>query len=164
MNGTFKNIPTCGKPRDTGCLVAFSSFDVSAPPPANSLFGLSPDGGPQVVCTNPSTLAGTTNPYGGAYFPVKIFNPLLQPTIQPPDASTPFVLYKDSFNGDCVLQNGYSYLQVAFLGDGGDGRAIPPYRDLAAEGLGFGTHLVDFDIPMTELLATVKLQASAAGL
>ncbi|HLK39569.1 MAG TPA: DUF3089 domain-containing protein [Polyangiaceae bacterium] len=163
VNGTFKNIPTCAKPGDIGCMVAFSSYDVATPPGANALFGASPDGN-QVACTNPSTLAGMSGPYQGSYFPEKINNPLLQPDNQPPDASTPFVLYRNVFQGGCVMKNGRSYLEVTYLGDAGDPRGVPPYTSAGATSTGFGLHLVDYDIPMQELLETVKLQAAAAGL
>ena len=68
VNGTFKNIPTCTKPTDTGCMIAYSSFDVASPPGANSLFGKSPDGN-EVACTNPGPLAGNAGPYHGSLLP-----------------------------------------------------------------------------------------------
>ena len=163
VNGTFKNIPTCSKPGDIGCMVAYSSYDVMTPPGANALFGASPDGN-EVACTNPSTLAGTSGPYHGSYFPEKINNTLLQPDMPPPDASTPYVLYRDVFQGNCVMKNGRSYLEVTYLGDAGDPRGVPPYTSAGATSTGFGLHLVDYNIPMEELLETVKQQATAAGL
>jgi hypothetical protein len=162
-NGTFKNIPTCTKPGDTGCMVAFSSFDVASPPPKNSLFGYSPDGN-QIACTDPATLAGVMGPFQESYFPTKINNSLLQPDNQPPDSGTPFVLYPNAFQGNCVVKNGFSYLEVTYLGDGGAPWGLPPYKAAGVEALGFGLHLVDYDIPMQELLETVKQQAAAAGL
>jgi hypothetical protein len=161
--GTFKNIPVCTSPGSTGCMVAYSSFDVASPPGTNALFGRSPDGN-QVACTSPSTLAGTSGPYAGSYFPRHINNPLLQPDQAPPDAGTPFVLYRDAFQGDCVVKNGFSYLEVTYLGDGGGPWGAPPYKGTLVEAMGFGLHLVDYNIPMQELLETVKAQAAAAGL
>jgi hypothetical protein len=163
VNGTFKNIPTCSKPGDTGCMVAYSTFDVAGPPGANALFGASPDGN-QVACTNPATLAGTTGPFQGSYFPLKVNNPLLQPDVPPPDAGTPFDLYTGDFQGSCVVKNGRSYLEVTYLGAAGDPRGVPPYKNTASASIGFGLHLVDYDLPMQELLETVKQQAAAAGL
>jgi hypothetical protein len=162
--GTFQNIPTCASPGDTGCMVAYSSYDIADPPGANALFGRSPDGN-QVACTNPSTLAGAAGPYDGSYFPTKVYNALLAPDNPPPaNVSTPFVLYRDLFQGDCVIKNGYSYLEITYLGQPGDPRGIPPYKNSASEALGFGLHLVDWNLPLQELMDTVQLQAAAAGL
>jgi len=162
LNGTFKSIPTCTKPTDTGCMVAYSSYDVAAPPGANALFGKSPDGN-EVACTNPGPLAGNAGPYHGSYFPTSINNTLLAPDVPPPlDAGTPFVLYRDMFQGNCVIKNGYSYLEITFLGQPGDPRGVPPYVNSASESIGFGLHLVDYNLPLEELLDIVKQQAAIA--
>ncbi len=161
VNGTFKNIPTCTKPTDTGCMIAFSSFDVASPPGANSLFGKSPDGN-EVACTNPGPLAGNAGPYHGSYFPTSINNPLLGPDNPPPqDAGTPFVLYRDLFQGNCVIKNGFSYLEITYLGQPGDPRGLPPYKNAGSESIGFGLHLVDWNLPLEELMDIVRAQAAA---
>ena len=63
VGGDFKHIPGCVKPKQTGCVMAFSTFD--APVPNNSLFGRpSAVAGPglpttgDVLCTNPAALGG----------------------------------------------------------------------------------------------------------
>jgi hypothetical protein len=162
VNGTFKNIPTCTKPTDIGCMIAYSSYDVASPPGANALFGKSPDGN-EVACTNPGPLVGNSGPYNGSYFPTTINNPLLQPDHLPPqDAGTPFVLYRDMFQGNCVIKNGYSYLEITYLGQPDDPRGIPPYVNTGSESIGFGLHLVDYNLPLDELLQVVKQQAAIA--
>lgn len=160
-NGTFKNIPTCTKPGETGCMIAYSSYDVASPPGANALFGRSANG--EVACTNPGPLAGNSGPYQGTYFPAKINNALLQPDNQPPqDAGTPFLLYRGLFQGNCVIKNGYSYLEVTLLEQPGDPRGIPPYKNAGSESLGFGLHLADYNIPLEDLIDTVTQQAAVA--
>jgi hypothetical protein len=162
INGTFKNIPLCTKATDTGCMIAYSSYDVASPPGANALFGKSPDGN-QVACANPGPIDGKSGPYHGSYFPVTINNPLLQPDVKPPaDAGTPFVLYRDLFHGDCVVKNGYSYLEITYLGQPGDPRGTPPYVNTGSESIGFGLHLVDWNLPLEELMDIVKQQAATA--
>src|SRR5262249_37862178 len=58
--GAFQNVPACRSSKETGCVVAYSSFDTT--PPADSLFGR-PHGTAtdlQVLCVNPvSPKAGT---------------------------------------------------------------------------------------------------------
>ena len=162
VNGTFKNIPTCTKPTDIGCMVAYSSYDVASPPGDNALFGKSPDGN-EVACTNPGPLAGNAGPYHGTYFPTSINNPLLGPDSPPPqDAGTPFVLYRDMFQGACVIKNGSSYLEITYLGQPGDPRGVPPYINSGSESIGFGLHLVDYNLPLEELLDIVRQQAAIA--
>ena len=160
--GTFMNIPTCGTPGETGCVVAYSSFDVTSPPGANTLFGIAPSG-QQTDCTEPGALAGDdAGVYGGSYFPTHIANPLLAPSTSGPDAGTAFVLYRNAFQGQCIAQNGLSYLQITDLVKPGDPRGQPPYRSDSAESLGFGLHLVDWNLPMQELIAIVSQQAAKA--
>ena len=67
VGGTFKHIPACSSPGQTGCVIAYSSFPST--PPADSLFGRPGQGvslqsnqtakaGLQVVCVNPAALSG----------------------------------------------------------------------------------------------------------
>jgi hypothetical protein len=159
VNGTFKNIKTCTKPTDTGCLISYSSYDAAKPPGANALFGKSPDGN-MTACTNPGPLVNNSGPYHGSYFPTTVNNPSFNPDNPPPKVGTPFVLYRDMFQGNCVVKNGYSYLEITFLGKTGDPRGTPPYINSGAESIGFGLHLVDYNLPLTELLEVVKQQAA----
>jgi hypothetical protein len=91
-------------------------------------------------------------------------NPLFVPDNPPPTGiKTPFVLWQDVFQGDCVVNNGYSYLQITFLEDAGDPRGIPPYKNSGAQSLGFGLHLADYNIPLEDLIDLVGKQAASAG-
>ncbi|MGH9919277.1 MAG: DUF3089 domain-containing protein, partial [Nitrososphaerales archaeon] len=67
VGGTFKHIPACTSARQTGCVIAYSSF--GSTPPSNSLFGRPGQGvslqsnqtakrGVRVLCTNPASLVG----------------------------------------------------------------------------------------------------------
>jgi hypothetical protein len=162
VGGTFMNIPTCSSPGETGCVVAYSSFDVKSPPGSNTLFGRA-GAGLQTDCTEPGALAGNdAGVYTGSYFPVTIANPLLRPTSPTPDAGTPFLIYRDAFQGQCINDGGLSYLQITSLLQSSDPRGIPPYESTSAEGLGFGLHLVDWNLPMDELIGIVTKQAATA--
>jgi len=164
-NGTFKNIPTCAQPGDTGCVIAYSSYEDTTPPGANGvtpLFGSSPDGN-QVVCTEPGMLAGNSPPYKGSYFPVHVNNSLLGPdTPAPQDAGTPFVLYRGIFQGSCVNKNGYNYLEIKRLEQAGDPRGVPPYTNAGSISLGFGLHIADYNLPLEDLIDAVTKQAAVA--
>jgi hypothetical protein len=156
------NIPECSSPGQTGCVVAYSSFDVTSPPGSNTLFGKAPSG-QQTDCTEPGALAGNDGGvYGGSYFPTHIANALLRPSTPTPDAGTAFVLYRDAFQGQCINQTGLSYLQITDLVKPGDPRGTPPYQSVSAASLGFGLHLVDWNLPMQELITIVSRQAANA--
>jgi hypothetical protein len=160
--GTFTNIPECSSPGETGCVVAYSSFDVNSPPGSNTLFGIAPSG-QQTDCTEPGALAGNdAGVYGGSYFPTHIANALLAPSTPTPDAGTAFVLYRNAFQGQCVDKSGVSYLQITDLVKRGDPRGEPPYTSVSAASLGFGLHLVDWNLPMQELITIVSRQAATA--
>jgi hypothetical protein len=56
-----------------------------------------------------------------------------------------------------------SYLQITNLVKPGDPRGEPPYQSASAASLGFGLHLVDWNLPMQELITTVSRQAANAA-
>ena len=66
VGGAFKNLPLCRSTTQTGCVIAYTSFRMDSPPPADALFGrigVTSIGGTDpaafnVACTNPAALAG----------------------------------------------------------------------------------------------------------
>lgn len=159
--GSFQKIPTCTRPDQTGCVVAYSSFDTNGPDPT-SIFGMS-QGGKDVACTNPGPLAGNLGPYKGSYFPVHINNPVFRlgspPITVGGDAGAAFLLYRDVFTGNCVAKNGAHYLEIqSSIEDAGDPRGLPPYSSSP----GFGLHVFDWHFPMDDIIDVVSQQAAAA--
>ena len=85
VGGSFQNVPACTSSHQTGCVVAYSTFDQV--PPANTLFGKPGTGvseltgttatdGVKVLCVNPASLAGGSGVLQ-PYFPsLKIVAPL----------------------------------------------------------------------------------------
>src|SRR5688500_4301544 len=61
VGGTV-NIPLCGKPGQIGCVVNFSAFRSTVPPPANTLFGRASDPAMSGSCTNPATFGDGSAP------------------------------------------------------------------------------------------------------
>jgi hypothetical protein len=167
--GTFKAVPGCRFFGQPGCVVAYSSF--LHEPPNPSLFGrpespLSSLGGPtepiehpQVLCVNPTLLA--QGPYAGpafSYYPTfnaygGHFPGLLGAVVQAPKASTPWVATPDEYSARCEARNGASWLQLD-LNRESDAReriveTLPP---------GWGTHLVDVNVALGNLVADVWAQ------
>jgi hypothetical protein len=142
VGGDFTNVPACRKPDQTGCVVAYSSFNALSPPPSNSLFGR---GG--VLCVNPAALAGGPADLRGYY-----------PAGNNPGAAgvtTPYVATKGSIQGECVNQDGASYLQIT---------AAPTIGIPAnISGPQWGLHVIDVNLTQGDLIALVAKQAAAFG-
>lgn len=160
--GTFQNIPLCSAPGDTGCVVHYVSYDADPPPAANAVFGGSPGEGLEIACTNPALLADNPGRFQGAYLRTAFGNPSFAPDDPiPEDITTPFMLYRDTFRGECVKRDGRSYLEISVDPDEGDQRPPPPYQTILIRIIGMGLHLVDYNLPMGDLLKMVRLQAEA---
>jgi hypothetical protein len=54
VGGTFKKTPLCSHPRQTGCVIAYSSFREKNVPPAGAIFGIADQPGMTVGCVNPA--------------------------------------------------------------------------------------------------------------
>jgi hypothetical protein len=149
----FQNVPLCRSPSQKGCVVAYSTFRATAPPPADSLFG-KPRTGPGVVaCTDPAALMGGPV-FQKPYFLVSDgFAKLGAITV-----TTPFVTYPDFLRGECVSKNGFDYLELTILGDPADPRPDDIGGDLTPQ---WGLHLVDVTIAMGDIVSLVGSEAAA---
>jgi hypothetical protein len=172
VGGDFKNIPACQSTEQTGCVVAYSSFD--ATPPINSLFGrvgtslsaqsglgTTPAGNLQVLCTNPASLEGGTGTLS-PYFVTKPFPGVTSTFTTPTTAhlSTPWVSYPDHYTATCETSGGANWLQVTSVTNPGD------HRPVVHQVLGprWGLHLVDINIALGNLVDLVDDQAKAYAL
>jgi hypothetical protein len=164
VGGTFQNIPICTTPGENGCVIAYVSYAADSPPGTAGLFGRGAGDGMQAACVNPATLSGNTGRFKGSYFRKSIANPSFAPnTPLPDDLETPFAVYRDLFKGECVEKDGATYLELTMEPSGDMDARTPPWRNTAVEGIGFGLHLVDFHIPLDDLIDAVQMQAAAAG-
>lgn len=166
VGGDFQNIPVCQAPAQTGCVVAYSSFRSTSPPPANAAFGR-PFGGAEgrAACVNPA------NPAGGPaalhpYFLVEQPEGAVLGAPSPPFAdeartaeiTTPFVTFPDLITAECVTEGEFSYLKLTINGDPADPRVDDIGGDLSPD---WGTHLVDMNVAMGDLVELVRAQAEA---
>ncbi len=167
--GDFAHSPGCSRRGETGCVIAFSTFNET--PPDNSRYGRVGGGdagnafdfpqGPdyEVLCTNPGSLARNrdrplqtlvrTEPYPG------IIGALLLQTYGglPPTADTPWVQPQDHYTGRCVTDNGAN---VLFISPVGDARQLNPSPEP-----GWGLHLTDVNIGLGNLLRVLTAQKRA---
>ena len=151
MGGDFQNIPACRSADQTGCVVAYSSFD--QPPPADATFGragVGPVRGQQdaskveVLCVNPASLSGGTGallPYFGAG----------------PSMPIPWVTYPGLYTAHCESSGGANWLQVDTTSVAGDQRPV------VSQVLGptWGLHHYDVGIALGNLVDLVRQEAAA---
>ncbi len=164
---TFQNVPTCLWSGETGCVVAYSSF--LKEPPEGAFFGRvnSPLLGTpipeeiaktlEVVCTNPSVAFAQTGSGTGLLQPYESTSPFpgdLAPYVKAPSAPTPWVATPLQYSGQCQRSSAATWLQLSDIGGPGD------KREQVEEVLGpdWGTHLVDVNIALGNLVPTVQLK------
>jgi Protein of unknown function (DUF3089) len=155
--GSFRNMPACRRTSQTGCVVAFSTFNQTPPP--NTLFGHPAAPKLRVLCTNPAALRG-----GSAKLdfisPSKEFAPgtLINLGIKLLDfpfplASTTFIESRGAFSGGCANEGGAQFLKVTSE----PGTPVPkPSPDAT-----WGLHLLDANIAQRDLLRLIRAQTKA---
>jgi hypothetical protein len=156
VGGDFQNIPACRARRQTGCVIAFSTFD--APVPPNALFGHA-SAGRDVLCTNPAALRGNGSARLQSIMPTAPFAPgtligaaTLTVGFTLPAASTTWISVNGGYEGQCSSADGAHVLQIEPL------RGAPqlhPTPDAT-----WGLHLVDANIALGNLTALVQQQAN----
>ena len=167
VGGDFQNISVCSSGSQTGCVVAYSSFDGT--PPKDSFFGRADSGlnpfaalggtapGPmQVVCVNPAAPSGGTAELA-PYFPTHGLSTLVSGAIPSAPTGTPFVAIPGEYSAHCVNSGGASWLQVDRTTGSTDLRpTVTP-----ASGPRWGLHTVDVNIALGNLVDLVRSEASS---
>jgi hypothetical protein len=160
--GTFAHMPLCRAATQTGCVVAYSSFRVTAPPAANTLFGRSDDSTLVAVCTNPAALGGgeaALNGYfdaaGGTALPLGPSDPW---TVGGRPIATPMVRVVGLLKAQCRSNAFASYLEVSVQ----RGPDSPASRDIQGDLVEpLGLHLVDMEVAMGNLIDLIGQQAKS---
>jgi Protein of unknown function (DUF3089) len=165
--GSFRNVPVCERQSQTGCVIAFSTYN--EPPPDDTRFGrpgsrvsaaFDHPTGPrlEVICTNPASLRNRrapletllrSEPYPGvlgALLVVMFGGP-------PPFALTPWIEPQDHYTGRCVRANGAHVLMLRPIGNA---RKLNPSPDDT-----WGLHLADVNIGLGDLMDVVPAQTRA---
>ena len=136
-------------------MVSYATFRDTSPPPADSLFGRPRDGEGVAACTNPAALGGgpaELTPYYDSSVQVYA-NPSAAPEI-----TTPFVTFPGLVSAECVVRDGFSYLEITVAGDPDDPRIDDVDGDLTPE---WGLHPVDVHLAMGDLVDLAERQAAA---
>ena len=157
--GDFRHIPACESQKDSGCVIAFSTFN--APVPADARFGratLTPATGLSVLCTNPANLPGGAGQLHTVY-PSAPFAPgtaigigTEAVGIPRPPVTTPWI-QSDAYLGGCSSADDANVLQITPVGGAPTLAAVPDAT--------WGLHLADANIALGNLTNLVAREAKA---
>jgi Protein of unknown function (DUF3089) len=157
VGGDFKKVGACRSKRQTGCVVAFSTFN--ATPPANALFGRSANAKREVLCTNPAALGGGSANLDSVY-PSEPFAPgstigaiTLAVGVPTPQVPGAWREYRGAYRARCSSAGGANALEISPLGGAPTLNPIPDAT--------WGLHLVDANIALGNLADLVRTQAAA---
>jgi hypothetical protein len=153
VGGSFRHIPTCHSPSETGCVIAYSTFP--SEPASDALLGRPGQGvsldsgqgarsGQQVACVNPVSFSSATGDLM-PLMPTSIFNVR--------GVTTPWIAAPFDYTAQCVQSGGASWLQVTRVNSVGDQRPV-----IADEGLMWGYHDYDVNLALGNLVLDVAYQ------
>jgi len=163
--GDFQNIRACRRRGQTGCVVAYSSFDQQPPP--NSVFGRVGGGvsartgegtGLDVLCVNPVAPGGGFGALDTYRRTNVVPGPIGAVSGSAPSAPTPWVRYQRLYSAECQTTNGATWLQITDIGGATDQRVRFQNPIL---GPTWGMHLADVSIALGDLVDLVGSQARA---
>jgi hypothetical protein len=165
VGGDFAHIPLCKSTRQTGCVVAYSSFTTE--PPQNSQFGrttsdagvrlLAPHNqspGIGIACVNPASPAGG-KAFLDPYLPSLVLAFL--PGQSAPKVTTPWVSFPGAYTAQCESSGNATWLQITQIA-GGHRQLLTRLRDPV-----LGLHVLDVNIALGNLVQLVRDEAAAYG-
>ena len=168
VGGDLKTIPLCRKDTQTGCLISYVTFRDTAPPPANSRFGVVPGEGMVAACTNPASLSGSAKAVSDNYLGATgagLASDRQGPwTKDGAPVTTAFVKAPGLISTQCTTSGKFSYLAVTVNADPADPRTDTIVGDVSVLGKilpDWGLHLIDMPVAMGNLVELSNKQAQA---
>ena len=161
VGGTFANIPLCTTAAETGCAIAYRTYAEGFPPENGS--NVQGPEGMDTACTNPAALGGGRAVLRQSYFPTVVNQPLFRLQQPDPRIETPFVLYEGLYTAECVKDDrNRSYLEIGLAHQPGDVRENPiPFGHVVLAPSFLGTHILDYNFTLGDLLTLVDAKAEA---
>jgi Protein of unknown function (DUF3089) len=168
VGGAFQHVPLCRAASQTGCVIAYSSFRSTIPPPANTKFGKVADPNMAAACTNPAALGGgrgdlhaylATN--GGTITATSPPKPWVSPQQK---IETPWVSLPGLLTAQCATNENATYLEVSAHGDPAGRRTDTIEGDVGGSAnpqADWGLHLVDVNLAIGNLVDIVGTQSKA---
>ncbi len=163
IGGDFDRIPGCRSSDETGCAIAFSTFNGPVPPDAvfgrpGGRFGGDPVA-QDVLCTDPTRLRGGAETLrlvvpSEPFAPGTTIGAGTEAVGQPrPEVSTPWIELRNAYAAECADVDDANVLQVTDLPGATHLNPIPNQA--------WGLHLVEANIALGNLVRVVKDQARA---
>jgi hypothetical protein len=162
--GDFSHIPACRSERETGCVVAYSSF--TSKPPQDSQFGrptsdagvrllapIKPSPELRIICVNPAAPAGGKAPLD-PYLPslaLRFLGGRHRLKIK-----TPWVSFPGEYSARCESSGNATWLQVTHVGSHDRRPQLTKAGDAA-----LGLHVLDVNVALGNLVRLVRDQAAA---
>ena len=151
VGGMLKTIPLCRAEDQLGCVINYSTFRDTNPPPPESRFGRGRDG-MRAACTNPANLAGGKT----------------QPAWTTPatEIKTPLVKVPGLVTTECVSSGDFTWLAMHVNAEPTDPRTDALAGEIirpTGPDWSWGLHLIDVDHSMGDLMRIVRKQAVAYG-
>jgi pimeloyl-ACP methyl ester carboxylesterase len=169
VGGTFKQLPTCTKDDELGCVIVYASFRSNLPPPDDSYFALSSDDKQEALCTNPAALGGGSaelHSYLSNKGPGTSAQAMGDWVKDGPAIETPFVSVPGLLTGACKADKSGSFLEITVKGNPDDPRTDDIVGDVYTNNevsKPWGLHLIDANLTMGNLLDLVHKQSEAYG-
>ncbi|MBM4184241.1 MAG: DUF3089 domain-containing protein [Gemmatimonadetes bacterium] len=163
VGGAFQRVPLCCSTTQTGCVVAYSAFRSTAPPPGGTLFGRVADPSMAAACTNPAALEGGSGELhaylsGPGFTIVSGRGGGSAWTSSSAQVTTPFVSVPGLLTARCTSNEFATYLEITVHGDPADPRVDDIRGDLTPP---WGLHLVDANLAMGNLVDLVRTQSAS---
>ena len=164
----LKQTPVCRSAGQTNCVIAWTSFRETTPPPANSRFGRVPNTAQESICANPAALGGgmatvhARFPSGAAIGDLVAASPAWTKDNAP--ITTPSVAVPGLYSAQCVTVNGANVLSVRINADPADPRIDDVGGDVrfgAFVSQDWGLHLIDVSLVMQDMVDLLPVQLSA---
>jgi hypothetical protein len=168
--GDLKTMRLCTSSSQLGCVINYSSFRETSPPPDNARFARPRAGaqpGLEAACTNPANLPGSWGE-AKAYFGAAITAPDARvpawPWLNGKTVDTPFVSVPGLITAECVRGGAFHYLAIRLHPKAGSPRANDIPGDIVVNGVilkGWGLHLIDANLFMGNLVDIVHDEGQA---
>jgi hypothetical protein len=145
--GSFLHLAVCRSKTQTGCIIAYSTYDEM--PPKDAYFGVSDRREFTAICTNPAALGG-----GSAALDTFFLSSDQKP---PVPVTTPWTEYRSLFAGTCRHYDASTWFQVT---------RTPAMRKSAPDinassSPEWGLHIFDMALPLGNLVDDIATEEAA---
>ena len=149
---SFRQVPLCHSADQTGCVIAYSSFLASSPPPPQAIFGRSHGPGLHDACVDPGELLGHRE-----------LNAELPTVGRVADLlGTPLVENPGLISAACATADGKTFLAITLKPTGAGAATLNrALTDLSARAPGWGLHGIDVNLALGDLVEIVGRQGKA---